>query len=330
MFILKNETKLIIACFSLFCLLSLTACAFIPQERIYNDFIIVRAKAGDNLSSLASVYLNDPAKDWLIADFNDIETLTPGQELVIPLSPFGRGGLKPGGCQAVPILTYYRFSKNKTAELTVSQAAFGEQMEFLKENGYRVITLDQLLDFLDFKCQISEKSVVITFDDGWRSLYDFAFPILKDYDFPATLFVYTDFIGGKNALSWEQISILAENGFDIQCKTKTHRNMAKLKKGESFEEYFRALEREISQSKELIEKKLRKECKYMAYPYGSTNNLVVALLRKHGYRAAFTVTRGSNPFFVNNYMINRSVIYGEFDIEQFKKNLSVFNKIELR
>ncbi len=330
MFILRNEKKLIIGCFSLCCLLSLAACAFIPQERIYNDFIIVRAKAGDNLSSLASVYLNDPAKDWLIADFNDIETLTPGQELVIPLCPFGRGGLRPDGCQAVPILTYYRFSKDKTDELTVSQAAFEEQMKFLKENGYRVITLDQLLDFLDFKSQIPEKSVVITFDDGWRSLFDFAYPILKDYGIPATLFVYTDFIGGKKALSWKQIRILAENGFDIQCKTKTHRNMAKLQKGESFEEYFRALDGEVSQSKKLIKKKLGKECKCMAYPYGATNNLVVALLRKHGYRAAFTLNRGSNPFFTNNFEINRSVIYGEFDIEQFKKNLLVFNKIELR
>jgi len=237
MFVLRNKAKLTIGYFSLFYLFSLTACAIIFQERVYDDFIIVRVRSGDNLSILAAKYLNDPTKDWLIADFNDIKTITPGQELIIPLSPFECGGLKPDGYQAVPILTYYRFSKNKTGELTVAQAAFEEQMRFLKENGYRVITLDQLLDFLDFKCQLPEKSVVITFDDGWRSLYDFAFPILKDYGFPATLFIYTDFMGGRKALSWEQISILSKNGFDIQCKTKTHRNMAKLKKGESFKEY---------------------------------------------------------------------------------------------
>ena len=67
----------------------------------------------------------------------------------------------------------------------------------------------------------------------------------------------------------------------------------------------------------------------MAYPYGATNSLVISLLKNHGYRAAFTVKRESNPFFVNNFMINRSVIHGEFDMDQFKKNLSVFKEINL-
>jgi peptidoglycan/xylan/chitin deacetylase (PgdA/CDA1 family) len=323
---LLNKTKLLVGPLSLFQLLILSACTTIPEDRYYDGFIIVTAKAEDNLSSLATRYLNDPAEDWLIAEFNEIETVAPGQELIIPLSPFEWGGLKANGYKKVPILTYYGFSENKTGELIVPKAKFEEQMRFIKENGYRVITLDRLMDFLDFKGQIPEKSVVITFDDGWRSLYDFAFPILKNYGFPATLFVYTDFIGSKNALSWEQIKELGENGIDIQSKTKTHRNMAKLQKKESFKGYLKALEIEISHSKKLIEQKLNKECKYMAYPHGETNNLVIAFLKKHGYRAAFTLKRQSNPFFVNNYMINRSVIYGEFGMEQFRKNLSVFKK----
>jgi peptidoglycan/xylan/chitin deacetylase (PgdA/CDA1 family) len=153
---------------------------------------------------------------------------------------------------------------------------------------------------------------------------------LRDYGFPATLFVYTDFIGGKKALSWEQIQVLAANGIDIQSKTLTHRNVARLEKEESFRAYFQALEREISSSKKIIEQKLKKQCKYLAYPYGETNTLVVELLKKYGYRAAFTVKRGSNPFFVNNYMIKRSIISGEFDMDQFKKNLAVFNEINLK
>jgi peptidoglycan/xylan/chitin deacetylase (PgdA/CDA1 family) len=317
-------------CLTLFCLLVLNTCSTIPRERFYDGFIIVRVKAEDNPSSLAARYLNDPAKGWVITEFNDIENLTPGQEVIVPLSPFEWGGLKANGYKTVPILAYFGFSESKTGELIVTEKAFKEQMGFLKENGYCVITLDQLLDFLDFKGQIPEKSVVITFDDGWRSLYDFAFPILRDYGFPATLFIYTDFIGGKKALSWEQIEELAANGFDIQCKTQTHRNVARLEKDESFRAYFQALEREISRSKKLIEQKLKKECKYLAYPYGETNNLVIELLKKHGYRAAFTVKRGSNPFFVNNYMINRSIIYGEFDMDRFKENLAVFSKSELK
>jgi len=310
-------------------LLLLTACAP-SQARIYDDFIIVKATARDTLSSLAHKYLNDPTKDWLISEFNDIKTLDTGQELIIPLRLFDKGGLTVNGYQTVPVLAYHGFSKDSPGKMTVSEAAFKAQMKYLRENGYHVISLGQLLDFLDFKEQIPEKSVVITIDNGWSSFSDIAFPILKKYGFPATLFVYTDFIGTSKALSWKQINNLSKNGFDIQCKTKTHRNLTKRKKKESFKEYFKSLEMEISYPKKLIKQKLNKECSYFAYPYGKTNNLVIAILKKQGYRAAFTVKRACNPFFVYKYRIHRSVIYGDYDIERFKKNLSVFNKIKLK
>ncbi|MEE8553603.1 MAG: polysaccharide deacetylase family protein [Desulfobacterales bacterium] len=310
-------------------LLLLAACAP-SQARIYDDFIIVKATAVDTLPSLAHKYLNDPTKDWLISEFNDIKTLDAGQEFIIPLRPFDKGGLKVNGYQTVPVLAYHGFSKDSPGKMTVTEASFEAQMKYLMENGYHVISLDQLMDFLEFKEQIPEKSVVITIDNGLSSFSDIAFPILKKFGFTATLFIYTDFIGNSKALSWEQINNLSKKGFDIQCKTKTHRNLTKRKKKESFKDYFKSLEMEISYSKKLFKQKLNKECSYFAYPYGATNNLVVAILIKQGYRAAFTVKRASNPCFVDRYRIHRSVIYGDYDIERFKKNLSVFNKIKLK
>ena len=331
-----NRRKIVLGKFFLLCILLLTACATTPPEhpaippaRIYDDFIIVKTTAKDTLSSLAAEYLNDSTKDWLIAEFNDIKALTSGQELIIPLRPFNKGGLAVNGYQTVPVFLYHNFSK-KAGKMSVSEDDFEAQMKYLKENGYHFITLDQLLDFLDYKEQIPEKSVVITLDDGWRSIYDIAFPILKKYGIPATLFVYTDFIGGGKAMSWAQVKELSENGIDIQCQTRTHRNLTTLKKKESFKEYFKSLEMEISYPKKLIKRKLNKECSYLAYPYGKTNNLVIAILKKHGYRAAFTVKRKSNPFFVDNYRIHRLAIYGKYDIERFKKKLSTFHKMELK
>ncbi len=322
-----------VRCFFLSCLFGLAACATTvptPRERVFNDFVIVRAEAEDDFPHLAAKYLNGSEKGWQIAEFNNTTSVMPGQELVIPLRPFKRGGMNARGCQTVPILIYHGFSREKTGELIVLEAAFKEQMRYLKENGYSVISLDQLFDFLEFKGQIPEKSVVITFDDGWSSLYDIAFPVLRAYGFSATIFVYTDFIGNKKALSWKQLLELVKNGFDVQSKTRTHRDMTKLNEGESFKEYFKAVKMEISQSKRIIEEKLKRKCKYMAYPYGKTNSLVTALLKQEGYCAAFTVKRGSNPFYVNKYLINRSVIHGGLDMEQFKDNLSIFSKSELK
>ena len=302
----------------------------ISEIRINDDFIIVTATAKDTLSSLPAEHLNDPSKGWLIAEFNHIKTLTAGQKLIIPLFSFNKGGLKSEGYQTVPVLSYYRLSKNKPSKTAITRDDFKAQMKYLKDNGYHVITLDQLLGFLDYREQIPEKSVVITFDDGWISIYDIAVPILKEYGFPATIFIYTDFVGGGKAMSWKHIKELSEAGFDIQCQTKTHRNLTALKKKESFREYFNSLEMEISYPKKLIKKKLNKDCNCLAYPYGKTNNLVIAMLKKHGFRAAFTVDDQPNPFFIDKYKINRSVIYGKYDIEKFKNKLSVFQHMELK
>ncbi len=302
-----------------------------PARQVFPNFIAVVAREGDTFPSLASKYLKDPSMDWFIAEFNDMEALTPGQPLIIPLHPYQRGGLTSKGYQTVPVLSYHHFSLDRMDKLTVTKSTFEEQMKFLKDNGYRVITLDQLFDFLEFKGQIPEKSVVINIDDGWRSTYDIAFPILKKYGYPATLFVYTDLIvGSEKTLTWDLIQEMANNGLDIQCHTKTHRNLNKMNQKESFKEYFEAVEKELSACKTMIKKKLNSDVKYLAYPYGDTNSLVNELLKKQDYQGAFTIKRGSNPFFIHNYRVNRSMIYGDFDLNQFEKNLTVFTEEPLK
>jgi len=292
---------------------------------VYTSFVTVTVQEGDTLSSLAAKYLDASSKDWLISDFNDLTVIVPGQKLVIPLKYYERGGLTMKGYQIVPVLTYHKFSESRRDKNTVTASAFEDQMKLLKEKGYRVITLDQLFDFLDFKIQIPRKSVVITIDDGWRSAYDIAFPILKKYGYPATLFVYTEIINGsKRTLDWNLVNEMANNGFDIQCHTRTHRRLTTITEKESFKEYFAAIENELIDAAKTIKIQTNKDVNYLAYPFGDTNHLVIALLKKQGFRGGFTVNRGGNPFYVNNYRVNRSMIYGDFDLNQFEKNLTVF------
>jgi peptidoglycan/xylan/chitin deacetylase (PgdA/CDA1 family) len=304
-----------------------------PQLRkVFADFAAVIAQPGDTLASLAREYLRDPSMDWFIAEFNGITTVSPGQPLIIPFSPFAKGGLTLKGYQTVPVISYHRFSKDKTDLTTVTEKAFEEQMRFLKEHGYRIITMDELFDFLDFKKQIPKKSVVITIDDGWRSAYDIAFPILKKYGYPATLFVYTDFIfqSSKTTLDWDLLREMAKNGISVQCHTKTHRYLDRRVGHESFKEYFEAVKKDLVESTRLIKQRLNSDVKYLAYPYGETNHLVIALLMKLGYRGAFTVERGSSPFFTPPYRINRSMIYGTFDLRDFENNLNTLSNKALR
>jgi len=299
--------------------------------RIFPDFVALIAQPGDTLPSLASRYLNDPSMDWFISEFNGITSLNPGQEVIIPLHAYEKGGLTLKGYQTVPVISYHKFSEDKADALTVKKSAFEEQMKFLRENGYRVITLDEFFDFLDFKRPIPKKSVVITIDDDWYSTYEIAFPILKKFGYRATLFVYTDLIipGGKT-LSWDLLTEMSKSGIDVQCHTRSHRNLDKRNGQESFREYFESVKKELIESAEIIRKRLNKDVRYLAYPFGDTNPMVIVLLMKLGYRGAFTVERGSNPFFVHPYRINRSMIFGTFNLRDFENNLAYLNDKELR
>ncbi|UCF92179.1 MAG: polysaccharide deacetylase family protein [Desulfobacterales bacterium] len=307
-------------------LLVFTACTTLTRERPYSDFVVVQVREGDCLEDLAAHYLSDPTQDWLIAEFNglDAANLTPDKQLVIPLKAFDKGGLRPNGYQTVPVLRYQRFSRTPVDPMVVTQTDFDAQMHFLKDNGYRVITLDQFFDFINFKSQVPPKAVVITIDDGWRTTLEIAWPILKKYGFPATIFINPDFILNPEALSWKQIRQLSRGGIDIQCRTRLHRRISDLKDKESFETYIQELEKELTRSKAIIRRELNQDCKYLAYPGGDANNLIVALAKKHGFQAAFTLNGQSNPFFVDNYLIGRSAVYGSRGLEQFRKILAVF------
>ena len=294
-----------------------------PQPTL-PDFIPVVAQPGDTFEALAAKYLQDPSLGWMIAGFNRIDTIETGQELIIPTKPYQVGGLTSDRYQTVPVLSYHDFSENKFSKMIVTSAAFEAQMKLLKDKGYHVISMEKFFDFLDFKTQIPEKSVVITIDDGWLSAYDIAFPIIKKYGYPVTLFVYTDLIGRtKKTLTWNLVKEMADNGIDMQCHTKTHRDLTQLLKNESFNEYIEAIDQEIVEATRVLKEKLNIDTKFIAYPYGKTNHLVIALLQKHGYRGGFSVKRRGNPFFVNNYAVHRSMVYGDLGLEQFEKNLTV-------
>ncbi|HSR13096.1 MAG TPA: polysaccharide deacetylase family protein [Thermodesulfobacteriota bacterium] len=297
----------------------------------FAEFSIVTAREGDTFSSLSAQYLNDPSWGPLIAEYNETESLKPGQLVLIPSKIEKRGGLDFRGYQTVPVLSYHNFSLKESSRMTVSRPMFEEQMRLLKEKEYRVVSVDRFFDFLEFKAPLPPRSVLITIDDGRRSAYDIAFPALKQHGFPATLFIYTDSLLEKRGkLSWDQLREMSREGMEIQCHAKSHASLTHQGKKQTFREYFANLERELSLSKDLIHKQLNREVKYLAYPFGDCSPLVIEMARKLGYRGAFTAARGGNPFFAHPYRINRSMIFGDYTLAQFEKNLTTFQEDSLR
>ncbi len=301
----------------------------LPEAFESEDFVVVLAKAEDTPESLARRYLGDAAKGWQIEDYNGTAVFTAGREVVIPKRAWNPSGVEHRGYQLVPILCYHNIGPQARGRLLMSLSAFEEQMRYLKREGYRVITLREFLDFASLKRQLPKKTVVLTFDDGWKSFKEYAHPILKELGFPATLFIYTDFIGSRISLSWAELKELAQEGFDIQAHSKTHEDMRR-KPTESEEEYGRRMQAELVQPLTVFQQRMGQPPRILAYPYGSHDDGVVKRVREAGYIAALDVRRQGNASFTPPLTIHRAQIYSEMSLDDFIRNLTVFSEEAIR
>ncbi len=292
-----------------------------------DDYIVYRLTGNETTAMLAAAYLGDSRIAWAIEDENMGIPFQKGQRIVIPLKDPKNGGLSTDGYQVVPILCYHRFREKCNTPLCISKDAFERQMAYLKANGYRVITLKDFSDFIHERREIPDRSVVISFDDGYQSFYEIAYPILKKFDFKATLFVYTDFIGnGKNALNWKQLRELKAQGFEIGSHSVSHSDLTKQEKGESDGAYLERINNEIIRSKAIIDDRLDQDTIYMAFPYGRYNSKILRLCKQAGYTLGFTVKSGSNPFFADPMILKRTQIL-KTNLEYFISRLNTFHRL---
>ena len=294
------------------------------------DYFVVIAKSDDTAASLAARFLGDAAKDWMIEDFNGSSTISVGQQVVIPKRYWNLSGVSADGYQLVPVLCYHNLAPQSKGRMILAAKVFEEQMRYLKNQGYRVINLKEFVEFVSLKRQLPQRSVLLTFDDGYRSFLQYAAPVLKELGFSATLFVYTDYVGaGSNAFSWADLKKLQQEGFDVQAHSKSHGDMLRAA-NEPANEYEKRLEAELTQPRALFQKNLGFAPEFLAYPYGRQDDAVVRRTKDRGYAAAFTVRRQGSPSFVDPYRIHRSQIYPEMSMDDFIKNLNLFSREEIK
>lgn len=285
------------------------------------SFIVVVPRAGEDLAVLAERHLGDRSRRFEIADFNRIDEARPGRAIAIPVTPLNPGGVERATVQAVPILCYHRFGPRGNT-LTVTAQSFEAQMRYLRDNGYTVVPLPRLVDYLDGRIALPKKSVVITIDDGYRSTYEIAWPILKRYGFPATVFLYTDFVGAGDALSWTQMKEMTTSGLiDVQPHSKTHSNLTMKLADENEARYRERVRREVEAPIEAIRDRLGEPTVSYAFPYGDVNDTVVEFLHAKKVSIGVTVTPGGNAFFAPPVMLRRSMIFGGDDLDVFKAKL---------
>jgi len=179
------------------------------------------------------------------------------------------------------ILMYHRFGEDKYPSTSVRIDQFEEHLDMLAEGDFNVAPLDEVIKSLQEGREIPDRTVVITIDDAYLSVFEEAYPRLKQRGFTATLFVATDPIDKRYGgyMTWDQIRMMQQDGFVIGSQTKTHPHMHRLSVAENLAELRQSNERFID------ELGLRPEL--FAYPYGEYSLEVIDAVKQSGFTAAF-------------------------------------------
>jgi len=205
-----------------------------------------------------------------------------------------RGEPKDPQGARVPILLYHRFGPHVADGMTVTTSAFESHLQYLKDHGYTVIPLRHLVDhYLGKTPFLPARSVVITVDDGHKSVYTEMLSLLKKYHTPVTLFLYPSAISNASyAMTWNQLREIKETGlFDFQSHTFWHPNFKEEKKRLKPVEYENFVEMQLKKSRERLQREFDIKVDMLAWPFGIYDEWLIKKGVEAGYVAGFTMER---------------------------------------
>ena len=208
------------------------------------------------------------------------------------------------------IIMYHKFGESKFPSTNVTLNQFEEHLKLLTNGNYNVISLNEIVNTLKQGKSLPDRTVAITIDDAYLSVYNEAWPRLKELGLPFTIFVATDPIDRnyKSYMSWDQLRELQKNGVSIGSQTASHPHMHLLTKSEA--------EMEIKKSNNKFLQELGIRPEIFAYPYGEYNNEIVDVIKNSGFEAAFGQNSGilhSNDDFFKLPRFAFNEIYGSVE-----------------
>lgn len=179
-----------------------------------------------------------------------------------------------------PILLYHHIADaQQQNSYYVSPKIFEQQLIWLKDNGYHVVTMEKLFEASTGQVGLPEKPVIISFDDGLRDQYTNAFPILKKYQMNAIFFIKINNYD-KGGITTQQLKEMVDSGMEVGSHSVNHDNMAQMDQ--------KTLDYELQESKRILEKDLGVRIKFFSYPGGAYSDETIAATKKAGYIAAVT------------------------------------------
>ncbi|MCL1075524.1 polysaccharide deacetylase family protein [Shewanella dokdonensis] len=189
------------------------------------------------------------------------------------------------GSWAAVILQYHHVSETTPKVTSVTPAQFKQQMQYLADNNFHVVPLAEVVQAIKRGQELPAKTVVITFDDGYRSIFETARPILKSLGFPYTLFVSVTPTakGYREMMSWQQLRQLADEGVTIANHSYGHEHLIRKLPGETEAQWLARIKQNLQDTEAELMAKTGQDVKMLAYPYGEYNTALQQLLSALGY-----------------------------------------------
>lgn len=220
--------------------------------------------------------------------------------------------------KGVPVLCFHSISDDSKTKssIVIPKDKLKQDLQAVKDYGYTTLTMAQLNDYLFNNKPIPKKSVVISFDDGYKDNYTNAFPILKELNMNATIFVISSYLDGQVYMTPDEVKELSNYGIDIESHTVDHKQLSTL----SYDEQYK----ELKDSKDSLEKLIGKPVTAIAYPEGKYNDDTQKAAVEAGYSMGFTIERGYADRDDSRVLLNRICIdytYKPSDIKKVLENL---------
>lgn len=211
----------------------------------------------------------------------------------------------PAVTDVATVIALHRVGDSRYPSTNLTTEQFKAQLAWLHDNGYHVWSLEAIVDALKTHKPIPPKTVGISFDDAYASVYENAWPILKQYDYPFTIFVATDTVGRPFMMSWAQLASLARSGVTIGNHSHMHPSLPELPNDE-------AVKKDIQDSQAIIIKRLGVSPRLFAYPYGEYTVAIRDDVEALGFDAAFSQTSGVISLASSLYSLPRFPLNEEY------------------
>jgi len=215
----------------------------------------------------------------------------------------------------VSILGYHDVRERGGSPMLIAGSKFRQQMQAIKDSQIPVIPLADVMAWKRGEKSIPPESIVITFDDGWEGVYEQAYPVLKEFGFPFTVYLYKKYVNiGGRSMTWDQVRDMMRNGCEIGSHSVSHESLKKKPKaGMSDADYQAWVLAELKDSRDFLEQNLKIKITSFAYPYGVFDDEIMNTGLQIGYESLVTVNGQKVGFDTLNGKLGRYIIHGDSD-----------------